>query len=102
MSGIPQAIGNCLNLRRALGYKLQLHEALLENFASYLEAQGANSITTELAFRWATQPVGLQPVHWARQFGVVKGFAQFLSASIPAIEVQPPDLLRTHLERKSP
>jgi len=102
MSGIRHAIGDYLNLRRALGYKLQLHGALLENFASYLEARGAATITTELALRWATQPVGVQPVHWARRLGVVRGFAQFLSASVPTTEVPPPDLLRDHFERKQP
>jgi integrase len=102
MSGIRQSIGDYLDLRRALGYKLQLHEALLDSFASYMEAHRTTSITTELVLRWATLPTEVQPVHWARRLSVVRGFAQFLSASVPTTEVPPPYLLRAHFERKPP
>jgi integrase len=102
MSEIRNAIDNYLGLRRALGYKLQRHAGLLEHFVSFMETQGAASITTELALRWATQPVGVQPGQWAQRLTVVRGFAQFHSASDPATEIPGLGLIRDKYERKHP
>ena len=102
MSELRQAIDQYLNLRRALGYKLHWHGTLLANFASFMDAQGATSITTELALRWATQPVGVQPVLWAHRLSVLRGFAQFHSVSDGTTEIPRPDLLQGRYERKPP
>src|SRR2546430_5093721 len=50
MSGpLRQALAGYLSVRRSLGYKLARPEKLLGQFISYLEEQGAATVTTEHA-----------------------------------------------------
>lgn len=102
MNEFRHAIEDYLALRRALGYKLKEHGALLHSFASFLEGQKAVSITMELAIQWATLPVGVHPAHWARRLSVLRGFAQFHSASDPATEIPRRDLLWNPNARGNP
>ena len=43
-------------LRRALGTKLQEPARTLVHFVDFLEREGAEFITSELALRWAMEP----------------------------------------------
>ncbi len=61
MTSIRQAVEDYLAVRRALGYKLEDHGWLLADFASFLEAAGAATVTTSLALAWATQPENVLP-----------------------------------------
>jgi hypothetical protein len=61
MTGRPalrDALGDYLNLRRALGFQLANAGRLLGQFVGYLEARGADTVTAEHALAWATQPAG--------------------------------------------
>jgi len=102
MSPLRKAIENYLSMRRALGFKLRLPAGMLREFASFLERERASHITTTLAARWATQPVGVQPAQWANRLGVVRRFARFLSASDPRTEVPPLGLLPYRYQRRPP
>jgi len=102
MNPLRQAVEDYLAMRRALGFKLRLAAGMLREFASLAEAERASHITTALALRWATQPVGVQPAQWANRLGVVRRFARFLSASDPRTEVPPPGLLPYRYQRKPP
>lgn len=75
MTEIGSAVADYLAVRRALGYKLADHAWRLADFASFLEARGAGSITTELALAWATEPEHVLPSWWAARLRVVRGFA---------------------------
>lgn len=102
MTSMRKEIENYLAMRRALGFELKSPAGILRDFASFIEAKGATHITTSLALQWAKQPVGAQPAHWARRLGVVRGFAQFLSASNSRTEIPPAGLLPFHYKRKPP
>lgn len=102
MSPLRKAVEDYLAMRRALGFKLRLPAGMLRAFASFLERERASHITTALAVRWATQPVGVQPAQWANRLGVVRRFAQFLSASDPRTEVPPLGLLPYRYQRRPP
>jgi len=45
-----------LRIRRALGFKLTFHGQVLPQFASYLQAAGASTLTVQLAVAWAGRP----------------------------------------------
>lgn len=102
MTGIRPAIGDYLAVRRALGYKLEDHVWLLADFASFLEAAGAGTITTSLALEWATLPADCLPSWHAARLRVVRGFARHLQALDPAAEVPPAGLLAGRNRRAVP
>jgi integrase len=102
MTPIDKSVEDYLTMRRALGFKLRLPAGLLRDFASFFEADGASHVTTDLALRWAKQPVDVQPAHWACRLGVVRRFAHFLSASDPRTEIPPVGLLPHRYKHKSP
>jgi len=49
MTALRQSLADYLSLRRALGYKLQRPEKLLNQFLDFLDARSVSTITTELA-----------------------------------------------------
>jgi len=89
MSDLTGHIQDYLRLRRALGFKLEFPGQVLPQFAAYLEAAGAPTITTELAISWAGLPSGVLPVSLAHRLGAVRGFARYLKTIDPATEVPP-------------
>ena len=102
MSTLSKAVDDYLELRRKLGYKLHESGTLLKQFVSFLEAEGASHITTELALRWATQPTNAQPAHWAARLRAVRLFAKHHNASDPRTEVPPLGLLPHRPRRRQP
>ena len=102
MSPLRTALTEYLALRRALGFKLQTAEITLRQFVHCAERDGALWITTDLALRWATQPQGVQPAHWATRLGMVRGFAQYCRALDARTEVPPHGLLPYRYRRQPP
>jgi len=102
MTSLHKTVEDYLAMRRALGFKLLLPGGMLRNFASFLDRESASHITTKLALRWATQPVGAQPAQWATRLGVIRQFARFMSASDPRTEIPPLGLLPYRYKRKRP
>jgi integrase/recombinase XerD len=82
-AALRQTLSDYLVLRRALGFKLAATGRLLEQFVDYLEQQGVDTVTTERALAWATQPTQASR-HWGR-FGCARCVASppFCTASIP-------------------
>ena len=95
MSPLRIALTEYLALRRALGFKLQTAELILRQFVYFAEREEALWITTDLALRWATQPQGVQPAHWATRLGMVRGFAQYYRALDPGPRCPHMDCYRT-------
>ncbi len=102
MSPFRTALTEYLALRRALGFKLQTAEITLRQCVHCAEREGALWITTDLALRWATQPQGVQPAHWATRLGMVRGFAQYCRALDARTEVPPHGLLPYRYRRQPP
>lgn len=102
MSKLRKALEEYLAVRRTLGFELREVGGLLGNFISFLEQHGASHITTELALCWAKQPLDVQPAHWARRLGIVRGFAQHHTAVDPRTEIPPQGLLPYHYLRRAP
>jgi integrase len=102
MSELHRHVEDYLTLRRSLGFKLRLHGDVLPQFADYLEAAGAATLTTEHAVSFAQLPQGVQPIHWAQRLTMVRGFARYLRTIDPATEVPPHDVFGARYQRPTP
>src|ERR1700739_122859 len=78
------------------------HGRRLKDFVSFMERRRASRISTSLALTWAQKSPSVQPVIWAQRFGVVRGFARYLSAFDPHTEIPPADLLPHRYHRRAP
>jgi integrase/recombinase XerD len=101
MSGLRDALGDYLSLRRSLGFKLERPGQLLEDFTGYLDAAGASTVTTELALAWATAPADADPAWWRARLAATRPFARYLAAFIPGTEVPPAGLLPGPASRRA-
>lgn len=101
MSELRQAAEDYLKIRRALGYKLQDAGQRLPQFIEFLEANGADTITIELALAWAT-PSGIKPATWQRRLIVVRGLDRYLQTIDPRAQVPPTDILPSIGRRPAP
>ena len=99
---LRDALEEYLNVRRALGFRLQNSGGLLKRFVSYAEQEGASSITTELALRWAMEQKKCQPAQWASRLSTVRIFARYMKALNPGTEVPPHGLLPYRFRRTQP
>ena len=102
MNGLRKDLEEYLNIRRKLGFKLQRAGKLLHDFVGLAEKEGESFITTELALRWATQPIDCQPAWSAARLGIVRGFAQYQSVIDPRTEVPSQELLPYRYHRRPP
>ena len=102
MSALHEALTQYVALRRALGTKLQEPARALGYFLDFLESEGSEFITTELALRWAMQPQRVQRATWARRLGMVRKFASWLNTVDPRHQVPPRRLLAARRRRNQP
>lgn len=90
MSALEQSMRDYLQLRRSLGYDLAEAHWLLPSFVSFLDAQGATTVTIETALAWAQHSPG--PGGYSvgpRRMTTVRGFARYLAGIDPTTEVPP-------------
>lgn len=80
MSAIREALVQYVAVRRALGTKLQEPALTLDHFVDFMEREGSEFITTQLALRWAMERKHVQRATWARRLSMVRSFAVWLSA----------------------
>lgn len=103
MTDLHRAVHDYLALRRSLGFKLRGHDRLLTDFVDFLDREGTGTPTTAAAVVWATLPADrVQPVRCAQRLCAVRGFARYLQALDPAVQVPPVDLLPTRRDRRDP
>ena len=102
MSALQRGLRQYLALRCRLGFESKDVHWALNKFVRFLDVEGASHITTELALRWATQAVGVQPATWAWRLGTVRRFAVWFSALDPRTEVPPQKLLPYRFRRQRP
>lgn len=91
-----------LALRRALGYRLERPEKLLNQFLAHLEAADQDVVSVEAAVAWAQLPTGGAPNWWGYRLSVVRGFATYLHALNSAHEVPTAELLPQRPRRAVP
>lgn len=101
MSAWRQAMADYLTIRRSLGYKLERAGRLLPQFIDYLEEVDAATITVEHALAWSTLPGNERVNWWAERLSIVRGFAAWLAAHDPTVEVPPAGLLGSRPRRAS-
>jgi integrase len=102
MTNLRDALTQYVALRRALGTQYREPAMTLGYFVEFLEGEGADFITTELALRWAMKPKSVQRATWARRLSMVRRFAAWLTAVDPRTEVPPRRLLEVRRRRKKP
>lgn len=103
MAELTARVDQYLAARRALGFKLAFAGHVLPQFAGYLEAVGAEHVTTELAIAWAGLPQGrVLPISLAHRLGAVRGFACWLKTIDPATEVPPCGIWPSTTPRPTP
>lgn len=91
-----------LQMRRALGHKLEDHGRLLFSFVDFLDDAGKDYITVDDAVAWASAPQGVQPIWWAQRLGVVRCFARHLQAIDERSEIPPADVFGPRTPRGAP
>jgi integrase len=102
MSTLREALDKYVAIRRGLGTRFRLPAIALHHFVDFIEQEGANFITTELALRWAQEPSQAQPCTWAERLGLVRRFAAWISATDLRTEIPPPGILQARRQRKAP
>jgi len=101
VSALQDALAEYLAVRRALGFKLERIGLLLRQFVQYLDERGEQRITIRSAVAWAVLPGGSDWLHYDR-LAAVRGFANYLHAVDPSVEVPSVDLLRNGPPRRRP
>lgn len=102
MSALHASLTDYLSTRRALGTQLAWPESSLRRFVDFVEADGAEFVTTDIAVRWAVQSIGVQRATHARRLEIVRGFAAWLQATDTRTQVPPQRLLPAGQRRPAP
>jgi integrase len=102
MKSLRDALPEYLAIRRALGTQLKEGGIALSHFLDFMEAEGAEIITLQIALRWAMLPADVQIATWARRLGQVRGFAAWRSSFDPRTEVPPDRMLGARRLRNPP
>jgi len=102
MIALRAALNDYLTMRRALGYKLGRAEKLLAQFIAFVEANGSERITVDLALAWATLPAQGAMDWWSGRLTVVRAFASYLNTLDPTVEVPLTELLPAQSHRAVP
>jgi integrase/recombinase XerD len=102
MNTLRQAVGEYLDVRRNLGFKLtEAGKGLLE-FVTFMEKHHAAHITQALALAWAQQPSNAPPARWAQRLSFVRGFARHRSATDLRTQIPAQGLLPFQPKRPRP
>jgi integrase len=102
MNTLREAVEEYVTIRRGLGTEFRLPAAALHHFVDFIEHEGSDFVTTELALRWAQQPVRCRPSTWADRLGVVRRFTVWRSLTDPRTEIPPRRLLPHQRRRNTP
>lgn len=102
MTALEQHAADYLQIRRALGFKLERAEKLLAQYLAHLDATGQDRVTVANALDWAGLPDGASASWWAFRLSTVRCFATYLHALDPAHEIPPADVLPRHIRHAVP
>jgi integrase len=99
MTSLRSVLEGYLTMRQGLGYKYRDQARELSSFVSFLEARKATTITTKLAFAWATLPPR-GDASSAKRWSTVRVFAQHVASIDPKTEVPPSGIFGQRRRRK--
>jgi integrase/recombinase XerD len=102
MSNLRHSLIDYLNMRRALGYKMDKAARLLGQFVAFAEDRGETHVRIETALAWADLPSGADVIWTSRRLADVRLFARHMQTLDPMTEVPPRDLLPTRGRRATP
>lgn len=102
MNQLGQHLGDYLELRRSMGYRLRRAEKLLAQFVAYCDDVDIETVTIEVALQWATLPEGASSSWVCHRLGVVRAFSRYLAVIDPAHQVVPPNAFPHHRVRAVP
>jgi len=84
---LTAAIDRYLELRRALGYKLDSDERLLRSFGRFADERADTHVASQTALAWAARTTTARQTN--RRMRVIIGLARFLHAEDPRHEIPP-------------
>jgi integrase len=89
MNTVPMTdhVERYLALRRAMGFELSIAGKQLMQFARFVQASDAGSLTLEVAVAWANSACNGTPITRARRIEIVRPFAKYLRQVDPITEV---------------
>lgn len=93
MTMLREELADYLSVRRALGYKLERPEKLLNQFLSHLEDLGEVRVTVSAALEWATLPRNGARAWWSLRLSTVRCFSIHVNMVAPENEVIPEGLI---------
>ena len=102
MTALQQAAADYLQIRRAMGFKLERAEKLLSQYLACLDKHDEERVTIANALAWARQPAAGSGSWWAFRLSVVRCFATYLHALDDRHEIPPADVLRRPVRRAVP
>jgi integrase/recombinase XerD len=102
MSPLQKSLEEYLAMRRAVGFALHDTATALKGFVAFVQQEGDELVTTQLALQWALQPTDAQPNWRARRLDMARLFARHLSAQDPRTEIPPTGLLPRGYLRQQP
>ena len=102
MTALRQALADYLALRRSLGFGLVRDGKLLAQFLDYLDEHCMTTVTTQAAVAWASLPANGSQGWLGMRMRAVRGFASYLHALDPAVQVPPSGVLPGHGRRVVP
>ena len=93
MKSLQASVRDYLAMRRALGFKLERHEAHLLDFVGFMQRRRARRITGKWMVRWVHENPSTDPSYQGLRFSAVRSFAIYHSTVDPRTEVPPADLM---------
>lgn len=102
MTGLSGHLDSYLQVRRAVGFKLDRPELLLIEFIDYLETRRLGIVTVDAAIGWAGLPPNSLSNWHSYRLSVVRGFARYLHVIDPAHQVPPTRVFPTSDQRAIP
>lgn len=99
---LREMMDDYLQVRRALGFKLEGTERLLHAFADYLHEHAAASVTVEHAVAFATARPGASPRWQALRLSAIRQFTRWAHVLDPTMQVPPARLLPARSTRNAP
>lgn len=102
MSALAEHLSDYLRLRRGLGFALGRIGYDLQDFVSFLDTAGEDTITVEIVMAWARSKPGNKPITVDFRLSSVRGFAQYMHAIDANTEIPAPGLLSAPRRRPEP
>jgi integrase len=93
MTSLRTSVQHYLTMRRALGFKLERHEAHLLDFVAFMRRYHTRRITGKRIVQWVRKNPTTDPSYQGLRFGAVRVFAVYHSTVDPRTEVPPADLM---------